>query len=87
MVSDPKSGKFNPCPICGKERIVAKTWIEEIKTYGGTSKVTHTIMVCPDPECQKKTDMKIRLDREHAQAHAKAREEREKARRRGQVKP
>jgi hypothetical protein len=43
----------NPCPRCGKARIVVKTWIEEIVTNWGKSKVTHSSTACPDPACQK----------------------------------
>ena len=43
----------NPCTRCGKERIVARRWVEEIPTVSGTKiEVTHTENVCPDPECQ-----------------------------------
>ena len=43
----------SPCIRCGKNRIVAKIWIEQIDTYLGKSKITHTDTVCPDKECQK----------------------------------
>lgn len=44
----------NPCIRCGKERILAKTWVEEIPTFGNkTTKVTRSLNICPDPECQK----------------------------------
>ncbi len=39
----------NPCIRCGKERIVLRSWKEKI----GSSVVTNTEMICPDPECQK----------------------------------
>ncbi len=43
----------NPCSRCGKERIVARRWVEEIPTVSGTKiEVTHTENICPDPECQ-----------------------------------
>lgn len=42
----------NPCIICGKARIITKTYTE--KTDNGT--LTHVITSCPDPECQKKVD-------------------------------
>jgi hypothetical protein len=42
-----KSTHF-PCIRCGKERISAKSWTETV----GTSVVTYTNYVCPDPQCQ-----------------------------------
>lgn len=38
-----------PCIRCGKIRVVAKNWSE----YIGSSLVTYTNTVCPDPKCQK----------------------------------
>jgi hypothetical protein len=38
----------NPCIRCGTERIISKVWKEKI----GTSIVTTTEKVCPNPECQ-----------------------------------
>ena len=43
----------NPCIRCGKQRIDSKTWEEKITNFMGTSIITHTQTVCPDPECQK----------------------------------
>ncbi len=45
----------NPCPICGKSRIVVKTF----KEYIGTSLVTTSVMACPDPKCQAKIDKRL----------------------------
>lgn len=39
----------NLCIRCGKERVVVRTWVEQV----GYSQVTNTLMTCPDPECQK----------------------------------
>ena len=39
----------NLCIRCGKERVVKKTWTEKV----GTSLITYTETVCPDPKCQK----------------------------------
>lgn len=39
----------NPCIECGKQRIDGKTW----KGTVGTTIVTYTLTVCPDPKCQK----------------------------------
>lgn len=47
------------CTRCGKERIEAKSWEEEVTMYFGTSKVVHTEMVCPDAECQKIVEEKM----------------------------
>ncbi len=66
---------INPCTRCGKERILFKSWDEEIPTFGNTTmKVTRSLNVCPDPECQKivaagldaekKKRDKIKADRE-----------------------
>lgn len=43
---------LNPCVECGKERVEGKTWIGR----SGSSKITYTQTVCPDPNCQKKVD-------------------------------
>lgn len=50
----------NPCVICGKERIVKKTWTE----YIGINLLTHIDTICPDPVCQKITDELIISQRE-----------------------
>ncbi len=45
---------INPCTRCGKERILFKTWDDEVTTFGNrTMKITRSLNVCPDPECQK----------------------------------
>lgn len=49
----------NPCTRCGKERIISRTYDEEIITFLGTSKVTYTETVCPDSECQKIVEEKL----------------------------
>lgn len=38
----------NPCPRCGKPRVDGKKWTEMV----GISKVTYTMLVCPDKKCQ-----------------------------------
>ena len=45
----------NPCSICGKDRIVVKTFKEMV----GTSLITTSLMKCPDPECQAKIDKQL----------------------------
>ena len=39
----------NPCIRCGKERIIKKSWRENINN----SLITFTQTACPDPSCQK----------------------------------
>lgn len=46
----------NLCIRCGKMRIIANSWSD----YVGTSLVTYTINVCPDPECQKIVDDQLK---------------------------
>jgi hypothetical protein len=58
----------NPCIRCGKERIVSKTWKEEIHNFSGTSFITHTETVCPDGECQKIVDAKFKQEKEKKEA-------------------
>lgn len=45
----------NPCIKCGKERVDGKSWKERV----GTSVITHTSTVCPNPHCQKIVDKTI----------------------------
>lgn len=45
----------NPCIRCGKQREESKTW----KGKSGSSVVTYTLTICPDPECQKIVDKGI----------------------------
>ena len=54
----------NPCTRCGKDRIEGKTWKEEVATFFGTSTVTHTDTVCPDPECQKIVEEKLEIQKQ-----------------------
>ncbi|HSW88699.1 MAG TPA: hypothetical protein VLG12_06070 [Candidatus Saccharimonadales bacterium] len=50
----------NPCIHCGQERIVSRTWDEEMITFSGTRvQVSHTETVCPDPECQKRVNSEL----------------------------
>lgn len=51
-------GSFNPCSRCGKERIMVSVEEEIVNN----SKIVTTVMVCPDPDCQKKVEEQ--LDRE-----------------------
>jgi hypothetical protein len=45
----------NPCMICGKQRIVVKTY----KKYVSGSLTIITKTACPDPLCQKKVNKKL----------------------------
>lgn len=45
----------NPCTLCGKQRIVVKSY----QKYVSGSVVLFTKTACPDPECQKKVDKKL----------------------------
>ena len=57
----------NPCTRCGKERIVSRTYQEEIATFFGTSTVTHTETVCPDPDCQKIVEERLDAQKQKSQ--------------------
>jgi hypothetical protein len=58
----------NPCIRCGKERIVSKTWKEEVTNFFGSSFITHTETVCPDGECQKIVNAKFKQEKEKKEA-------------------
>ena len=49
----------NPCVLCGAERVVLRTWVEESEQGGRISRLTHTLMVCPDAVCQAKVDKEL----------------------------
>ncbi len=70
----------NPCTRCGKERIDSKTWVEEVETFFGKSRIVHTNTVCPDPECQAIVQKKIDSDKEKTETMKLERAERMKAR-------
>lgn len=44
-----QSSLSNPCIRCGKERIILKTWTENL----GYALLTRTDTICPDKICQK----------------------------------
>lgn len=50
----------NNCILCGKPRIVVRTYKEVV----GNSTVVHTDTACPDPECQKKLDKQLDEERQ-----------------------
>ncbi len=43
-----------PCPRCGKERIILKQWQEASESATVGQPTRHTLMVCPDQDCQDK---------------------------------
>jgi hypothetical protein len=43
------------CPVCGKDRIIVKTFKEHI----GNAVVVTTITACPDKQCQARLDDKL----------------------------
>lgn len=50
----------NPCIHCGRERIVSRTWEEEMVTFSGTRvQVSHTETVCPDADCQARVNTEL----------------------------
>ncbi len=49
---------MNICIRCGKERIVASTYEEVVSK----STVTYSVMICPDPDCQKLVDVTLKND-------------------------
>lgn len=67
----------NPCIQCGKERILFKTWVEEVPaTYGNKiTTVTRSLTVCPDPECQKLVEKKLAAEKDKRNKIKEAREE------------
>lgn len=54
----------NPCIRCGKDRIVSKTWTEQV----GLSLMTRTDTVCPDKDCQKIINHDLEEKRQKAEA-------------------
>ena len=58
-----QSKTTNPCTRCGKERKSGKSYTEEIKTFLGSTTITHTDTVCPDAECQKIVEEKLAVQK------------------------
>jgi len=71
---------INVCSRCGKPRIAVKSWVELIKTYSGEYSITHTINVCPDPECQQKVDTEIAMHKKRVETLMQERQAREEER-------
>jgi hypothetical protein len=51
----------NPCIICGKERVVIKTFKEKV----GNSVIINSVTACPDKECQKKVEVMLTKEKAH----------------------
>ena len=49
------------CIRCGKKRIFSKTWKEK----QGCSVITFSQFVCPDKDCQKIVEKKLKKEKEH----------------------
>ncbi|OGH10594.1 MAG: hypothetical protein A2857_06920 [Candidatus Levybacteria bacterium RIFCSPHIGHO2_01_FULL_36_15] len=69
----------NPCYRCGKERIKAKTWNEKVTNFMGTSVITYTQTVCPDPECQKIVEKELAAQKKKKEAFELDKENRKAA--------
>ncbi len=54
----------NPCIRCGQERILVKTWNEQV----GLARITYTTSVCPNPQCQKIVDRENAARKEKKEA-------------------
>lgn len=68
----------NLCTRCGKERIIIKEWTEEIASERRIGKIYHTLTSCPDPECQKKVDQTLALEKQKNEVRQAERIEKEK---------
>ena len=68
----------NPCSRCGKDRIIARTWEETSETAtSSSSRIIHTMMICPDVDCQKKVEASIAVMRQKQAALVEAKEQRD----------
>lgn len=66
----------NVCYRCGSQRIVSRTY----KEGTGTNQVTVTLMICPNPECQKTVNKELKAVHKKTLMLAKKKEERFMAR-------
>lgn len=71
-----KNFQSNLCPLCGKQRIVVKTYKEKI----GNSVITYTEKTCSDPVCQKKLDGQLAQEQKKRNLITKEQEKREEER-------
>jgi hypothetical protein len=72
--------KGNVCILCGKDRVLLKTWKETSTTAQGSSELTYTLFACPDPDCQKKVDASLEEKRKTAQERQDAADQRKEDR-------
>lgn len=63
---------LNLCVRCGTERVVVKTWTEQI----GESVITNIETACPDAECQQKVDLDNKRQQEKSAEVRKRSEQR-----------
>jgi hypothetical protein len=70
----------NPCSRCGQQRIVQKTWVEESISTGGVSKLTHTMMICPDPVCQAALEKNLAKEQDQRIERQRVKDEQTQAR-------
>ena len=66
----------NPCILCGKERVVKKSFV----TKEGGFTLTHTTTSCPDKKCQDKVDILLAKEKAKRQYIRSESEKREKTR-------
>lgn len=59
-----KKTTHTQCIRCGKDRVLSKTWKEK----KGDSLLTYSLFVCPDTECQKLVDEKLKKERDRLEA-------------------
>lgn len=67
------------CVRCGKKRIVLSVAEETI----GTSKITTTETICPDPDCQKKVDVLLAGEKHKRDVSIREKQARDAARKFG----
>lgn len=77
-----KTTSSNPCVRCGTERVVLRTWVEESEQGGRVSRLTHTLMVCPDAACQAKVEKELQRKEDARAERVKSRQADDLARQR-----
>lgn len=69
-----------PCPRCGSEQKVSKTWKETVKTFSGEVEVECSQIICTNADCQEEFDKNLAADNKKKAAIRVKREEAEKER-------
>lgn len=64
-----------PCPRCGGEQIISKTWVETIQTYAGPSEITFSQITCMNAACQEAFDKARSEEKKKKEAIQKQRDE------------